>query len=218
MNHIRIEKIADMVEKGVTLADIGTDHALLPVILVQKGKCNKVYACDIAEGPLASARETIDKNKLSDFIHPVLSDGLCNVPDDADAIVIAGMGFLTAKEILEQDIARLSSFRQIITEVNRDWHLMRQWISEHNYTIRDEVFVHEKNHDYVIISFTSSFHPSYTKEEIELGPILMHQKDPQYLQYCEKQYAKFQMILSKSDRVSPVVQERYSIYRAYLNK
>lgn len=217
MSRIRIEKIAQMVNKGVTLADIGTDHALLPILLVQEGKCKKVYACDIAEGPLSFAKENIAKNSLSDFIQPVLSDGLQNVPKNADAIVIAGMGYQTAKDILEKDIDRLSSFQQILLEINRDWYLMRQWISDHGYTIKEEAFVHEKNHDYVILSFVTDPHPSYTKEEIELGPFLMKQNDPQYLAYCHLQLDKFQMILERSGNASQSIQKRYEIYQNYLN-
>lgn len=221
MKNIRIERIADMVKEGMVVADIGTDHALLPILLVKNGKSKKVYACDIAEGPLSIAKENIQKYDMQDNIQTILSNGFEYVPMDTQVVVIAGMGYITASMILNQAIDRLPSFKQIITEINRNPEDMRQWISDHHYTIDDEAFVHERNHDYAIISFTTNYHESYTKEEIELGPILMHQKDEEYLSFCKTNYNKISTILEKSNGKAPqneFLQQRVEIYRKYLNR
>lgn len=199
MKNIRIEKIADMVKKGMIVADIGTDHALLPILLIKQNKCLKVYACDISKGPLESAKRNIEKENCSRYIETLCSNGFENVPSDAIGAVIAGMGYLTAKQILEDAKDRLSSFRQIITEINRDPQLMRQWISDNHYTIDDEAYVYEKGHDYVIISFNTHYHDSYSDEEIEIGPILKDANDTEYLKYLHKLATKCEMILEKSN-------------------
>ena len=49
---------SEMVQ-GSVACDIGTDHAWLPIYLVQSGKCERAYACDIAEGPLSFARKNL---------------------------------------------------------------------------------------------------------------------------------------------------------------
>lgn len=199
MKNIRIEKIADMVKKGMIVADIGTDHALLPILLIKQSKCSKVYACDISKGPLESAKKNIEKENYSDYIDTICSNGFENVPMDASGAVIAGMGYLTAKQILEDAKDRLSCFQQIITEINRDPQLMRQWISLNHYTIDDETYVYEKGHDYVIISFNTHYHDSYTDEEIELGPILKYSNDKEYLKYLNSLLNKCKTILDKSN-------------------
>ena len=163
MKNTRIETIADMVKEGMVVADIGTDHALLPILLVQNNKSTKVYACDIAEGPLASAKTNIEKYHYSSLIQTILSNGFEHVPADSEVAVIAGMGYLTACGILDAAMHRLPSFKQIILEINRDPDEMRKWISSHNFTIVEERYVHERNHDYVIMSFTCEYHPSYTE-------------------------------------------------------
>lgn len=221
MKNIRIERIADMVKEGMVVADIGTDHALLPILLVKNGKSNHVYACDVAEGPLSIAKENIQKYGMNNQIQTILSDGFECVPMDTQVVVIAGMGYLTASMILEQALERLPSFQQIITEINRNPEDMRKWISDHHYRIDDEAFVHERNHDYVIISFTTNYHESYSKEEIELGPILMKQKDDEYLSFCRTNYSKISTILEKSNGKAPqneLLQQRLEIYQKYLGK
>lgn len=219
MKNIRLETIADMVQEGMVVADIGTDHALLPILLVQSGKTNKVYACDIAEGPLSSAKENIEKHSMSDSIFPILSDGFEHVPLDAQIVVIAGMGYLSAKGILERNMDRLSSFQQIIAEINRDPHEMRRWISENHFTITDESYVHERKHDYEIISFTTKQHIPYTDMQIELGPVLMEKQEEGYLQYCQFMQEKLDSIIQKSHGQAPNIEEliqRKNFYENYL--
>lgn len=214
MKNIRIEKIAEMVKEGMIVADIGTDHAYLPVLLMQQKKCKKVYACDVAKGPLEAANKTIEKANLSASITTILSNGFDTIPNDIEGAVIAGMGFMTATMILEKAQNRLDSLKQIIVEINRDTTDMRQWISQHQYTIDDEAYVNDRNHDYVIISFTTKKHELYTEEEILLGPILMQQKNESYISYCQKQLAKKQAIYQKNKDESLL--REIEIYQKYL--
>ena len=89
----RLSLCAQMVRDGAAVADIGTDHAYLPVYLVECGKIHKAIAADVREGPLENAKGNISKNGFDQQIKTVLSDGLEKIsPDEADDIVIAGMG------------------------------------------------------------------------------------------------------------------------------
>lgn len=89
----RLLKCAEFVTRGGISADIGTDHAYLPVYLAEQGISEKVLACDVREGPLASARETASASDCAEKISLYLSDGLDSVPDDGITDVIcAGMG------------------------------------------------------------------------------------------------------------------------------
>lgn len=211
--NLRLKKIAEMVQKGMIVADIGTDHAFLPVMLVRDGISNKVYACDIAEGPLQAAKETIEKARLSDHISTILCDGLNDVPEDVNCIVIAGMGFVTASGILERGMDRLDSMKQIIVEVNRDTVSMRKWISAHGFTIMDEVYVNERNHDYVSISFNTSQHKPYSDEECILGPVLFSKNEKDYMEYLKRRICKIEHILSVSGNGNELLEKELSILR-----
>lgn len=99
----RLETVAALIPRGGVVADIGTDHAYLPVRLVQEGLCPLAYACDIGEGPLGKARETIARYGCAGKVFPVLGDGLAALePRAVDTIVIAGMGGDTIAGILER--------------------------------------------------------------------------------------------------------------------
>lgn len=97
----RLSLCADMVREGSRLADIGTDHGYLPIHLCLCGRIPSALACDINPLPLRSAEENILRYRLADRIKTRLSDGLQRVaPDEADDVVIAGMGGELIRDIL----------------------------------------------------------------------------------------------------------------------
>jgi tRNA (adenine22-N1)-methyltransferase len=88
----RLLKIAEMIRRGDRVADIGTDHAYLPVYLISKGISPLVYACDVSDGPLLNAKSNIEKSGVKNIVVKK-GNGLSAVsPEDADTFVIAGMG------------------------------------------------------------------------------------------------------------------------------
>lgn len=89
----RLQKCADFIREGKTVADIGTDHGYVPVYLLQSGKVPFAVAADINEAPLESAKNNALRCGTADKMRFVLSDGLHEIaPDEADDILIAGMG------------------------------------------------------------------------------------------------------------------------------
>ena len=89
----RLLACARLVSGAGCCCDVGTDHAYLPVYLLQQGICTSVIASDIGEGPLQYARQTAARWGLSDRIRILLSDGLQQIPDAGITdVVIAGMG------------------------------------------------------------------------------------------------------------------------------
>ena len=99
----RLSLCASFVRDGVKIADIGTDHAYLPIWLLQSGKIEKALACDINEGPLQCGKADVLRYNLSDKITLRLSDGLKNVCEhEADDIIIAGMGGELIAKILSE--------------------------------------------------------------------------------------------------------------------
>ncbi|MBR2471176.1 MAG: SAM-dependent methyltransferase, partial [Clostridia bacterium] len=100
---VRLKTVADLAGKSVSLADIGTDHAYIPIYLMQKGLISKAVAADINKGPLERADKNIRKAGLSDKIVLRQSDGLDNIKDnEAETVVIAGMGGEIISHMLEK--------------------------------------------------------------------------------------------------------------------
>ncbi len=194
--NLRIEKIADMVNQGVIAADIGTDHAFLPILLIQKNKAEKVYACDISEGPLLAAQRNIARYGYTEKIPTILCNGFEGIPDDIECAVIAGMGYYTAAMILENAMGRLSKLKQIIVEVNRNTADMRRWISDHHFTIDQEVLITDRGFDYIAFSFHTAYHEPLSEEEILCGTELLRKQEG-YIDYCQRQIDQIEMILGK---------------------
>ncbi len=97
----RLQAVASLVHGGGRLVDVGTDHAYLPLYLIENGIIDSAIASDIGEGPLANARKTLINSRAEDKIPLRLSDGLMNIsPEEADEIVICGMGGNLIDEIL----------------------------------------------------------------------------------------------------------------------
>ena len=98
----RLRALAALVPDGAVLADIGTDHAILPVSLLMAGRIPRAIASDIRSGPLDSARRTAERFAMQNRVSLRLGAGLETVaPFEADTVAIAGMGGETIAEILQ---------------------------------------------------------------------------------------------------------------------
>ena len=148
----RLSLCAVYVRAGSRLADIGTDHAYLPIALCAGGKCPSAIACDINPLPLQSARENIARYGLSDRIATRLGDGLSPVKEDeADDVVIAGMG----GELIAQIIAacgwtRNCEKRLILQPMTRHEALIR-WLCANGYAIERQGAVCDEGKYYTVI-------------------------------------------------------------------
>jgi len=99
----RLLAVASFIRPTDRVLDIGTDHARLPVYLMEHGLCASVTAADIAEGPLARAARTVRTHRLESKIPLLLNNGAVGLnPDDYDAVTITGMGGDTILSILEK--------------------------------------------------------------------------------------------------------------------
>ncbi|MBQ8338071.1 MAG: SAM-dependent methyltransferase [Oscillospiraceae bacterium] len=149
----RLAAISQLVEKDALVADIGTDHALLPISLVESCICERVIASDIAIGPLKSASKNITAHNLGDKIKTVLSDGLENVTEfEPQNIIIAGMGGETIRDILAASVYPKAYNPLLILQPMTHSELLRRFLIESGYSILGETVVREQHRFYVIIT------------------------------------------------------------------
>ena len=135
----RLEAVASFVPKGTRVADIGTDHAYLPIWLRKKMISPKVIASDIRPGPLNTARLNVEKYGV-DGICFRLCPGLQDIrPDEADTIIIAGMSGETICSILENAHWDWKG-KRLILEANTKHSLLLSWIYAHDLHVDGELF------------------------------------------------------------------------------
>ncbi len=135
----RLELCASFVRDGVKIADIGTDHAYLPIWLMLSGKIESALACDINEGPLKSGRADVVRYNLANKITLRLSDGLKNVEDnEADDIIIAGMGGeLIARIIADCNWAKNEEKRFILQPMTK-CEVLIKYLYENGFEILEQ--------------------------------------------------------------------------------
>lgn len=147
----RLKCVASLVNKGARVADIGTDHAYLPIYLVQNGISNKVYACDVRKEPLRRAKLHIDEYGLSDKITTKLCDGLKGInKGDVDTVTICGMGGKLMKNILKAGIDKLGDNTQLVLSAQSELKDFRKYLLETGIDIKSEHMLLEDGKYYFI--------------------------------------------------------------------
>lgn len=174
-----------MVDVGSRVADIGTDHAYLPIELVKSGKVNFAIASDIATGPLANAKQDVIEARLEKKIDLRLGAGLDTITkeDQIDTVVIAGMGGKLMTQILNTSWENGFSFTTLILEPNIGECGVREWLIDHSYHIQNEQIIAEAGHIYELIkAIKIEKKELLTKEQLYFGPIILKNKNTIFYQ------------------------------------
>ena len=206
----RLQAIIDMVPEGCVPADIGTDHAAVPIELVRRGKCPQALACDILEGPLSAAREHIRAAELADRIGAVLSDGFAALPEGCcDAAVICGMGGQTIRHILEGRGRIGAGLRSFVLSPQSEQEELRAYLRGEGLAICAEDLVLEDGKFYPVIRAEALEAAAGSEDTVFLqrvldrfGPCLIGQAHPllpAYLERREKVLAQIESGLAKSE-------------------
>ena len=200
----RLSTVASFVRNGVIVADVGTDHAYLPIYLVQSKKAKKAIATDINEGPLSRARENILQNGLENEILTYISDGLngieSNFPDD---IMICGMGGELIAEILDKSNYVKNSNVNLILQPMTSAKELREYL-QNGFFICDETVVFEDGKFYQIIcaKYDGQKH-KFSEIELEVGKINIMNKSNDFKEFIAHTIEKKKKIflgLKKSGR------------------
>jgi tRNA (adenine22-N1)-methyltransferase len=196
----RLQKIAEFIEPGETVADIGTDHGFLPIALWENGKSPHVILSDINEGPLEKARANINKYYPDKEFDIRIGSGIQTLkPGEADSVVIAGMGGLLITEILGDDLQKTRSFKKFLLQPRNAQSRLRAWLLENGFAIADEALVRERKYlCEIIIAVPYDKNCNAGAEaakalknkapeamDLEVSPILIAKKDPLLVEFIE---------------------------------
>ncbi len=185
----RLAAIADYVVKGESVADIGTDHGLLPIFLLQQNISPKVILTDIRKGPLEKAKANFQAYAPEIQADIRLGGGLDPLEkSEVDTVIIAGMGGLMMTGILSADQEKTRSYKKFILQPRNGRDKLRIWLYRNGYNISDERLVREGNYICEILVVDTSFREKPAKDdhfaeklsnlEFEISPLLFSGKDP----------------------------------------
>ena len=180
LNH-RLETVASCVEENTNVIDIGCDHALLDIYLIQNNKCNYIIASDNKIGPVNQATANVKKYNI-DRIKIKLGNGVEPIEDNIDTIIISGMGGLNIVGILKYHTNLYKQVDTLILSPNSDAEILRKEISNLGFHITNEKLVKENNIVYQVIVFKRG-KKHYTRTELLFGPILINNKSELFMEY-----------------------------------
>ncbi len=179
----RLSAVAMMVTEGNRLADIGTDHAFVPISLVETGRIPCAIAMDVNRGPLDRAVEHIRAHGLSDRITTRLSDGLEKLlPDEADTVLIAGMGGALTVRILGQRPDLCREIDELVLQPQSEIEAVRRYLEHSGWKIIREQMVFEDGKYYQIMRCIPGC-MTLTDTQARFGPCLIEQGGEVWVSY-----------------------------------
>jgi tRNA (adenine22-N1)-methyltransferase len=216
----RLSALAEWVPDGARLADIGTDHALLPVFLAAHDKVSYAVAGDVNRGPVDAAKRQVSEAGLEAVISVRLGDGLAVLsPAEVDTVVIAGMGGSLMVRILEQAGDSLQGVATLILSPHVAEGAVRRWLAEHRYLLDREMLLEEDGVIYTLMRAVrvedfaewanAQSHLYDTALAVpclphiplslmyEMGPLLLRKPTPEFEKKWNQEIAKRERVVSQ---------------------
>lgn len=200
----RLMAIAMLVRKDRVFADIGTDHAYLPVYLVENGIISKAIAADLRVGPLENAKDAVVSYGFTEQIELRLSDGLDNFKEnEVEEIAVAGMGGLLISQFIERTGWLKNENIHLILQPMTHVEELRKTLFDNGFIIDKEVVAEDGDKLYIILSaYYYADATAYTDFDLIVGK-LPHNDDELSKKYLakiyDKHYKKF-VALQKADK------------------
>ena len=142
-----------MVPECNIVCDVGTDHAYIPIYLVNNKKCKKAIASDIRPGPINIAKKNIEEYGLLDSIETRIGNGLDTIKEnEEDVIIIAGMGGIIIKDILERGIDKAKKANALILQPMYAIEVVHEWLCSNGFEVYDEKLAREEKKIYDVIA------------------------------------------------------------------
>jgi len=228
----RLTALAEWVPQGARFADIGTDHALLPVYLALNGKISYAVAGDVHEGPVEAAKHQVAEAGLNEIVSVRLGDGMAVLtPGEVDTVTIAGMGGSLMARILDQAGERLNGVHTLILSPHVAEDVVRRWLVQHQFVLDQEMLLEEDGVIYTLMRavlvqdpIEAQAHHSRLYDEgiaapplsqisssllYGMGPLLLRRPTEIFLRKWEQEIAKRErVILQLSHSSAPEAAEK----------
>lgn len=182
----RLAACCAFVRPGDRVADVGCDHGYVSIHLLQSGIASHVYASDIREGPLSSARRNAETYGVTDRIDFFLSDGVKNLPRDFDTLICAGMGGDTMISILSAAPWLKNERFRLILQCQSKTPLLRRYLSENGWDISRETVLRDGRFLYTVMEVHwNPEAPRLTVGQCYFPPALRKQPSAQTAEYYQ---------------------------------
>lgn len=209
----RLTVVGKAVPEGARLADIGSDHAYLPVALMLADKITYAVCGEVVAGPFHSAQTQVAKSGLTEKIVVRLADGLAAIEpaDNINAITIAGMGGTLIANILENGKiqGQLTGKERLILQPNVGEANVRFWLQKEGYQIIEEDILAENDKIYeVIVAEKTGVKQQLSEKEVFFGPHLLVEKNSVFLKKWQQEQQALKKVLTQLQKAKVIPEEK----------
>jgi len=221
MLDLRLKTIAETIPQNVAIADIGTDHAKLPIALIESGKAKKAIAIDVNKGPLERAKQAIKEHDLEKKIEVRQGSGLNKLTqaDAIDVIVMAGMGGYLIRDLILENITYAYSVNQLVLQPMNNVPLLREELLKNGFKIIQEALAYEGNRFYEILVIQKGEMQVNDPIYFEIGYEQGRKKAPLLDAFIAMKIKKQKKIMeSIGEKKSQDAREKYELSQKILDK
>ena len=197
----RMQKIAELVIEGESCADVGTDHGLIPLYLLQNQICPSVYLTDIAEGPLDRARHNAMEYGVSGNMEFILGPGLKPLSScSPSTVIIAGMGGEMIASILEESKEAAAGVKRFIFQPRTRESVLRKYLQDNGFLISGEYLVKEAGRICQIITVDrdcDSPEIMSSETDYEIPPFLEKNRIGYFSEFLDHKIEKTESVISE---------------------
>ena len=197
----RLEKLIELAGSGTCAADIGTDHALVPIELVRRGAFERAVAGDLRKGPLAAASVHVRQAGLAECISLRLGDGLhVAAPGEADVILISGMGGALMQRILTEGDEAAKAARKLVLSPQSEIPEFRSFLQKNGFRIAEEAIVYEDRKFYFLMTVEPGEQELWEGADRLYGKTLLEQGNETLAAYARRRKAVLERILRSLEK------------------
>lgn len=207
---LRLRTLLKMIDKCECMADIGTDHAYIPIYVIKNKVCKKAIASDINKGPIKKAKLNIKLHNLEDKIDCRLGGGLSTIsPGEAEEIVIAGIGGNLIRDIAENDLEVLKEAKSVIFQPMQHSQVLREYIYNNGFKILDEELCIDENRFYEIIKVKYNGNVKCMDSVFyEVGEVLIKKKHSLLSRFLQSKIDNYNKIILNINKDTELANKR----------
>lgn len=203
----RLKKIAELVDFGATVIDVGTDHGYVPNFLCEKKISRDIIATDISKNSLEKSIELTRERDNEKYIRNILANGI--VKENRDNIIIAGLGGIQIAEIILNSIEIAMSAKKLILQPMQKINILRRELNNMGFEIIDEEIIFEDDRYFEIILARYSGQIKKLEEvDFYFSKSLIEKKDKGYLDFLRERQRELEKILSNINNDSDRTKKR----------
>lgn len=192
----RLACVASFVPPNSFIADVGSDHAQLPLFLFSKGQIRGAMTIENKKGPYERMAQAVKASPYAEKIVLSLSDGISAISPEVDCLVLAGMGGPLIERILGEGKDKLGPISSLVIDAHSEREHLIPFVASLGYEVKREAFFYDEGIAYDVLGWTKVGEPvSYSARQCQFGPLNLKTKSADFIDYYSREVAHYESLL-----------------------